>query len=243
MTIRAISIVAILILTAGILFYSLIYTNNGFWANGTILIGWVLFVYQYIMNYSERAYFATQKTFNYLKNPSNKWDFQFEFSSKNFSIDSFEKNLDILLGVRKNVSINNNRSLITLSSGIKIEVSTNISDSTVVFLIEDCFVPYRESKNIIDNSFHPIIELLYKKCEISNEKFSFNINFLNDNPYYGYFLKKVGPSQINNFQVNLMDDSSNVDIYNNWMMITSESFSDLSNVSKKYLTMSTTPFK
>ncbi len=227
-------------ITIIIIIYKFFYTKNGFFANGTIVIGWFLFVLQYTVDHSEKIYMYFQRGKSYIRNHSNQWNFQFEFNSNDLKIDEIVPLIGEITGIKKNIEINLSRTQISTDDGLSIEISKDISNNKVVFQINDLIVPYRESKEIIDNRIHPIVESISNKYTLEDVKFSLNIFLKSFNPYYGFLLKKKNNSNMTHFHVKLKIGSGRVDILSNRVIITSSKFTELSRITKDYLTFKAT---
>lgn len=224
-----------------IVLYNFLYSENGFFANGTILIGWFLFVFQYTLDHSEKIYMHFQRGKSWISNHSNQWDFQFEFNSNDLKIEELVPLISEITKVKKNIDINLSRSQITTENGLKIEISKDIATNKVVFQINDLLVPYRESKEIIDNEVHPIVESISQKYTLENVKYILNINLKDANPYYGFLLKKKSDnSNVTHFQVKLKIGSGRVDIINNRVIISASKYTELARITKDYLTFKAT---
>lgn len=228
-------------ITIVILLYNLFHLENGFFANGTIIIGWVLFILQYTMKHSEKFYFLIHRMISYGTNNSNQWNFQFEFFSKDFDINDLEAIVSEITMVKKSIDFNLSRKQITTENGMIIEISKNSSDDKVVFQISDYTVPYRESKKIIDVDISPIIETIIQDYSIEDIKFSLTIFLKNKNPYYGFLLNQVEKnSKLAFFQAKLKIGFGSVDILNNRIIISANKFTELSRIAKDILTFKAT---
>ncbi|WP_342472358.1 hypothetical protein MHH70_01700 [Metasolibacillus sp. FSL H7-0170] len=219
-----------------VLLYNMFYLENGFFANGTIIIGWILFVYQYTINHSEKLYMLTHRAKSFLINNSNQWDFQFEFVSNDFELCNIDKVVNESSKIKKNINFNLSRKQITTENGLIIEISKDNSTNKVVFSINDLIVPYRESQKILDNHISPIIETILHDYTIKDVKFSLSINLKKKNPYYGFFLKNIDEtSNLIYFQVQLKMGLGRIDILHDRVIISSNKFIEIARTAKDIL--------
>lgn len=213
--------------------------SNTFFVNGTIIVGWLLFVTQYVMNNYEQVYKFKERCKLWIINNSNRWNFQFEFTSKDLNLTSLLEMLDYKIGIDKNITLNKSRNIINLKNGLKLDISKSDND-VIVLVVEDLIVPYRESQKIIDNSIKSIIDNIWRETNVKNEKYHFDLFFAKNNPYYNYFVKKnKDKNRISDFYLEFIYDNVTVSMNEKQITLYSKDFTELSDTTKRYLKMAT----
>lgn len=230
-------LIIVWILSISLVVISLWINPNGFFANGTIIIGWLLFALQLTWNKSEFFYLKVKSIWFIIKNPECIWNLHVEYYGE-FDETVFDK-LDSLFtkGIHE-------IKITQLSKSRKIYRVGTLSFEVVFFhdnvsvRLQDLEVSYRRSKTIIENELNSIFEGITKTLKEDNTKYFLNVNFKEFNPYFGFFIRRLNSREISTFNVKLNVDSEKVTIGKEKIEIYTNSLSKLQTLSKDYLTLS-----
>ncbi|MFD2628820.1 hypothetical protein [Oceanobacillus kapialis] len=210
---------------------------NSFFVNGTIILGWLLFLLQLTWNNSEYFYIKIKRYWFFLKNPDCIWNMQIEFEG-DFDENTFDK-IDHLFNKQ-----NSNLRIINLSNSRKIYRSNTLSFEVTVrkgliqVHLEDLEVSFRRSRKIIDEEIGILLEEFSKILKEDNVNYYFNINFKEFNPYYGFFIRRLNAKNINTFNIKFNIESDKVTINKKSIEIYTKSLQKMNSFSKEYLSLS-----
>lgn len=211
---------------------------KSFIANGTILLGWILFAIQSSWNLSEFFYMFLKKIWFFLKNPDCNWNMVVEFNG-NFTIDVFNKIDDVFSNQISNykiISLSYTRKIYRLGS-LSFEINLE-SDQKIILQMEDNEVSYRRSVNLVENELGVLFERLSKQIKEDTTDYYLNISFNDYNSYFGFFIRRLNAEDINTFNVKFNIENDRVTINKNSIEVYTTSFQQLTIFSKQYLTLS-----
>lgn len=215
----------------------LIIGSESFFINGTVILGWMLFMLQFTWNYSENFYMNFKKWWFFIKNPDCLWNMQVEY------IGSFdEKTIATISEVFakqqrefKFIQLSDSRVLYKLRSlTFEIVIEHNI----VRIHLEDLEVSFRRSQRIIEEELALLLEDLSRALKEDESNFYFNVNFKQFNPYYGFFIRRLKAKDISTFNVKFNVEDDKVTINKDSIEIYTSSLQKLNQFSKRYLSLS-----
>ncbi|WP_459499868.1 hypothetical protein [Bacillus sp. C1] len=211
-----------------------------FWTNGTIIIGWLLFAIQATYNNSNIFFLFIQRIKFHLSNKECLWNMRIYMMS-NLSSEALEE-LDVKLreiystNELKVRQISETRKDYKLGA-IRFEVTWDEERKQFVFDIQDMEISYRGSKIIFEEKLDVIVNELKRVFQPYNERYSVRIEFKGNNPYFGLFLKKIDPTNID-FNASFYIQDNKVSIYKKQIEINSGTYDQLKNLAKSYLALS-----
>lgn len=217
----------------------LIISSESFLINGTVILGWLLFMLQFTWNYSEFFYIKIKKLWFLIKNPDCVWDMSVEFKG-NFNEQIFEGIDRALLDYTNDVDI---QVLSNLRRGYRVktfnfELVYDEHYEVFRFKLNKLELSYRRSRNILEQEANYLLEMLSKELKEDSAEYYFNISFQEFNPFYGFFLRRLNAREIQNFNVAFNVDNNKVSINKESIDIYTTSLQKLNQISKKYLTLS-----
>ncbi|MDY7044389.1 hypothetical protein RVS70_09245 [Virgibacillus sp. M23] len=223
-----------------VLFVLIIVIQNPtpFFVNGTIILGWLLFMLQLTWTHSEYFYMVIKKVWFTIKNPDCIWKMQVEYSG-DFEEDIVEK-VDKVFNMQnqelKQINLSSSRRLYkvgTLSFELVVE-----NNKKIRLQLEDLEISYRRSKKIIDEELSVLLEQLSRSIKEDHCEYYFNINFKEFNPYYGFFIRRLNSKDINTFSIKFNIENDKVTINKKSIDVHTTSLQKLNSFSKTYLSLS-----
>jgi hypothetical protein len=210
---------------------------SSFFANGTILLGWLLFAIQLSWNQSEIFYMRFKSLWFMVKNPDCIWNMNVEFNGQ-FDKNIFEK-IDAVFsaqaGEYKIIPLSKTRKLYKIKT-LTYEVVVN--HGNIGLYIHDLEISYRRSKKIIEKELGKLLEDLSKTLKEDRSEYFLNINFKEYNPYFGFFIRRLNSREIHSFNVKLNINNDKVTISKDSIEFYTDSLQKLYSFSKEYLTLS-----
>ena len=162
---------------------------NWFIANGTLLLGWILFIMQIAYNRSETLYWIIQKVKYYVVNPDTQWDLSIRYHSKNINTELLPLVQNGLIKAAKidrptirKYSLN---SFEIRADELNIEVSFDEENNYLEVFFTKIPVSFRGSQRMIEQRIVPILEEIENKTQISDKTYWLTVYFGNINPYFG----------------------------------------------------------
>lgn len=215
----------------------LITSSKSFFINGTVILGWLLFMLQFTWSYSEIFYMKIKRLWFFIKNPDCIWNMQVEYEGK-FDENTIFKVTEVFekqQGDFKLIVLSDIRSLYKIKS-LSFEVT--IEDGLVRIQLEDLEVSFRRSRKIIEDELSILLESFSKALKEDNSSYYFNVNFKEFNPYYGFFIRRLNAKKISTFNVKFNVDNNRVSINKQSIEIYTSSLQKLNQFSKEYLSLS-----
>ena len=217
----------------------------------------LLFVGNVVYNHSERVYFWANRTVLWFANKSVSWTMFVELEQKNpggvlerikaniiekypetrvWSDDKFKKTFKVPYPIAANILVRE----------INLGDESDYETTQIVIEVSDFVVPFRHSlKSIRD------MASLINKCVVSSTenstagKFTFKINFEENNPYFGLFVRqlRVPEKQLVHFECVFNDEigqaSGLVQVSSDKLSLTTDSLANLQILSQRYITLAT----
>ncbi|WP_121639513.1 hypothetical protein [Virgibacillus sp. Bac330] len=217
----------------------IIKSSMSFLANGTIILGWLLFMIQLTWNYSEPFYMFIKRAWFFIKNPDCIWNMQVEFVG-DFNIDTFNKIEEMFRDSTsdlKVIKLSNLRRLYKINT-LTFEIVIDNTNNIFRLDLSDLEVSYRRSRRLIDYELGEILEKLSRILKEDESKYYFNIGFKEVNPYYGFFIRRLKLKDINTFNVKFNVENDKVTVNKQSIEFYTTSLQKLNSFSKEYLTLS-----
>jgi len=233
----------IIIILTWIISFVLIILNillnpTSFFANGTILFGWLLLAVQLTWSQSEFFYMFIKRIWFYIKNPDCNWNMIVDFDGE-FTEDIFNKIDQVFSNQSKNykiITLSTSRKLYKLGSlSFEINIENN---KRIVLQMQDIEISYRRSITIVENELGVLFENLSKVIKEDKSDYYLNINFKEYNPYFGFFVRRLKSKEITTFNVKFNVESDRVTVNKDSIEVYTTSIQQLRTFSKQYLTLS-----
>lgn len=230
-----------LIFTALFAFY-ILKRPQDFVINGPLIFGWLLFALQLTWIHSEKFYLWIKKYWLFIKNPVCYWDMDVEMKG-NVHRNLFPELDKIFRSQKKPLNRiekrSNTRRKYELAD-FNIEVSIDETNGIVNFHIQNLRVPFRYSRSVIENQICSLFEKLQLKIKPDADQCQYGliIEFQETNPYYGFFVRRLNKSDIQNFNVVFKVDDDSVRVSKSTIQINASTINSLNTITKNYLTLS-----
>lgn len=230
------SIVVIFLIVVGI------FRNpSDYIANGTIILGWLVFAIQTFWITSENFYLFFKNIWYKMKNPDCSWDLVIELNEvNNQPIDEIFGKIEKILVAKKM----NNFKIIPLSNVRKMyifgtfTITVVIDGNNIRFGFNSFEVSYRRSSEIISQELSHIFEDIQRELNSGKTLCYLDIFFSGENPYYGVYIRKLDAKNIERFTVEFKVNNQQIIINKEKISIRTNSFIKLQEITKKYLTLS-----
>jgi len=111
----------------------------------------------------------------------------------------------------------------------------------VRLLISEMVVPFRFADRLLDSELVPLLSAIHKRLAAGNEKYSVKVSFLGENPYFGFYLRRLGLRQIRHFDCEFVDNRAGrnvVSVGRQSLSINSPDLTTIASLTKKYLALS-----
>lgn len=215
----------------------LIMGSESFFINGTVILGWILFMLQLTWSNSEFFYINIKKVWFHIKNPDCMWNMQVEYEG-DFDGSTYNKINKVFERQQsdfKLIKLSESRALYKLNS-LQFEI---VNEHNLIRVqLEDIEVSFRRSRRIIDEELAGLLEDLSKVLKEDNSNYYFNVSFKEFNPYYGFFIRRLNAKEISTFNVKFNVENNKVSINKNSIEIHTSSLQKLNQFSKEYLSLS-----
>lgn len=200
----------------------------------------LLFYLQYVLENVSSAFILWNKIKTYLNNPGIDWQLTcyLEFDDEDiYTLDTFYDNL-----IDKYDEIS-----IQYRSGNKISFRIELSIYEISYLEDGRIriystsnINYRESREKINLQFDSIIKEIEKTIgkRSTFESYSLRINFKNENPFYGIYLKKISDQEIDSFTIKYSIDDISFLVDKNSIEASGISILSLDKISRDFLVIS-----
>lgn len=216
-----------------------------------ILVTWVANFY-YFRN--ERFYLLVQRALLYLRRADTNWLFNVQYYNvaKNndklpWQKEGYAEQIALLLKevLNKPVLIKShllNKAVFCIDRLINFTLRYN-SEPSVFLSVDKLLVPaqrYKEYINILSNIFTTLERDLQAKEAI----YTMHIEFPNRNPYFGFFIRHIPKSKLNEFRCtfnpSITSQRSRIEVQKNSIAITTDSINNLNILAMDYLSLSKT---
>jgi hypothetical protein len=230
--------IAILIPWAIVIFltFFIVKDNSQFFANGTILIGWVLFALQLTYNKTNKLkHFLTHIYNKYLKQTDIIWDVSITMSSKvnekhldNFEIKLFESYQANKIKVHQLSSKRREYRVGTL----KFEINACEDQTRVVF--QDMETNYRRTKEFLESNIDELLNLFRLVFKPDKEQINVRLSLPNHNPYLSKYIDK-NRDMIDYMRIDIKENNTKFSIRKDSIDISSENYNEIKSDIKKLL--------
>jgi hypothetical protein len=217
----------------------------------TTVLGWSLFIIQYLYNKSENFYVWINKVKLWLTNETTKWIFTVDFyHSKNPS--ALEK-ISKLISKHDPKSITWHKdanSLIVNLPGyamriIEAEVRNSFDekDQVITIQVSNLELPFRSFRRRIEAELIPLLNEIVTIVKPATQKYVAKIGFANPNPFFGYFVRKLDLPKVVSFTCDILENnvggnSQNVTVRKDRIEIITDNLAALQSLSSKYMAFS-----
>lgn len=230
-----------LLIFLGIIFY-ILYDFNKFFSNSVTIIGWVLFVIQTIISNFPKAKLFFERMKVYITNPTINWSLsvvhKFDDFENLLKINPIEKIEEYLEKLNKfKIEKKNASSAFFTIKGYMIRVVIKEENNSVRIEIGDKDISYRESVKILDKLSNTLEEMnnIFKSDE---QEYYISMTLESENPFKGILINHLNDLDIHSFKVKFNTKHGVIDIYNNSIELFATSLSNITNLSKNYLHVS-----
>jgi hypothetical protein len=217
----------------------------------TTVLGWSLFIVQYLYNKSENFYVWVNLARVWATNETTKW---------NFTVDFYpSKRKDFLSKISKLISYNSPKSITwhkDVNSAIVnlpgytlriIETEVNNAaeerDYVIVIQISNLELPFRSFRRKIENEIIPVLNEISNIIKPTNQKYVAKISYSEANPFFGYFVRKLDLPKVVSFTCDILESgvsgsSQNVIVRKDKIEIVTDNLAALQSLSFKYIALS-----
>jgi hypothetical protein len=204
------------------------------------LSGWFSFAVRHLYSKWEWFYLNVQKIKFTVLNPDTLWNMTIRYQCD----VSNEKINDLRNAIIDNKGLNNIK-LYDLPSGdleIRADKGINLqlfyNEKELEIFINDLPVTYNYSLEIIEKILNPLLEEIESIVIPFKRTYILKVSLNGSNPYFGLYINKVPSSSVINFDIKFIVESNQVEINKDSVILTSDSKSILTNLSRDYLTLS-----
>lgn len=200
----------------------------------------LLFYLQYVLENISSAFILWNKLKTYIKNPGIDWQLTCYLQFDDDDVYSLDNFYDNLIEEYDDIGIQSH-------SGNKISFRIELSIYEISYLEDGKIriystsnINYRESRDKINSQFSTIIKEVEKTIGKRSEfeKYSLRINFKNENPFYGIYIKKISNEEINSFTIKYSMHGLKFLVDKNSIEVSGTTISSLDKVSKNFLVIS-----
>jgi hypothetical protein len=97
---------------------------------------------------------------------------------------------------------------LAFGGSIKIEISNYRSEDNIItrvlnFVVTDFSVPFRSSEKVLDKLLVMIDKCIIQVLNPTKQKYTFKVSFIENNPYYGLFVKRLTLDDKNNIHFSI----------------------------------------
>lgn len=217
----------------------------------TTVLGWSLFIVQYLYNKSEKFYVWVNLARLWATNETTKW---------NFTVDFYpSKNLSFIPKISKLISNNSPKSITwhkDVNSAIvnlpgyslriietEVNNATEEKDYVIVIQISNLELPFRSFRRKIENEIIPLLNEISNIIKPTNQKYVAKIGYSEANPFFGYFVRKLDLPKVVSFTCDILESgisgsSQNVTVRKDKIEIVTDNLAALQSLSFKYLALS-----
>lgn len=178
------------------------------------LLGWGLFLLKYLYDKWEGFYIGVNKIGLWILNKDTYWKFNIEFSNDKHSY-STEEFWDSINDYEDSAKLwhRDQQTLIVNMPGynLRIFLATHRDGEdfveTISIQVSDLILPYRSFRAKIEEQIIPLIYIFNELINPSQEKYGVKISFSSQNPFFGYFVRKLDLPKVVSFSCDLMEDT------------------------------------
>ncbi|PRR71964.1 hypothetical protein [Neomoorella humiferrea] len=241
---RSIYVVAITI----ILGLVILITRYPHWflENGTLLLGWILFLFNWLYYHVDQIYWLVQKGKYTIINPDTTWDLSIRYSVKKIdpiTISTLQKHITkaaiLDRAIIRTLSLNRFE---VKADELNIEIYFDMDNSTIEVLFSKIPVSFRGSQRTIEERILPIIENLENDLAVITKKYWLTVYFGELNPYFGLYMRRLHQKNISEMHVKINDNNKGtLELSKQKLTIMTETLNTLNEKARKYLTLSEMP--
>jgi len=187
---------------------------NDILENMVVLLGWGLFLVQYLYHKSESFYIWVTSWRLWITNETINWSFSIEFGGCAKS-DPIHQIWRIIRTHNKKATRwhHNGVSLIANMPGYTVRASVHangevLDNSQMVSIqMSDLELPFRTFRARIENEIVPLLKDISGTFKPRTEKYAAKISFSSSNPYFGFFVRRLDLPKIVSFSCDLLENS------------------------------------
>jgi hypothetical protein len=232
---RYISILIPWVIVAFLIFF-IVKDNSQFFANGTIIIGWVLFALQLTYNKTSKLKQFSNHIYNkYLKQTDIIWDVSITMSSNinekhldNFEIKLFESYDANQIKVHQLSSKRRDYRVGTL----KFEINAYEDQTRVVF--QDMETNYRRTKEFLESNIDELLGILRLVVKPDKEQINVRLRMPKHNPYLSKYIE-TNRGMIDYLRMDIKENNTKFSIRKDSIDISSENYNEIKSDIKKLL--------
>jgi len=232
------------ILLLSLFVYTVWFQKSWFWINGTMLLGWVLFVVQMLYNRGDRLYWFIQKAKYSVINPDTQWDLTVSYTSPQIDttvIPAVQKALTKAAIVDRPTirSISKQRFEIRAD---ELTIEVYVEDQSLHVMFTKIPVSFRGSNRTIDHRITPVLEELEACLLIEKKSYWLTVYFGDMNPYFGLYIQRLGQQSVSEMNIRVKtNELDQIEISKQKLTISTATLNELGATAKKYLTLSELP--
>lgn len=217
-----------------------------------LLLGWLLFLIKVLYNRWTPLYFWIQRLKMQILNDDTLWNFSILYEGNikeedlvslvNEIIKRYPQSCKIKKQTQNDYKFSIGKWLdfeIVLSKehGLPEEIVSNISSLNINLFHKT--ITFRKTMNVLKKELCPIVDILDKNIKYSKKLYTLNVEFQKPNPYFGLFVKRLSLDEVSDFDISInLNNSGNVTVTKEKVIINTDTFHSLLNISNEYLTLS-----
>lgn len=232
---KYIGLLILWVIVAFLIFF-MVKDNSQFFANGTIIIGWILFALQLTYNKTSKfKHFLNHIYSKYLKQTDIIWDVSIIMSSKinekhldKFEIKLFETYQANQIKVHQLSSKRRDYRVGTL----KFEINAYEEQTRVVF--QDMDTNYRRTKEFLETNIDELLGVLRLVVKPDREQINVRLSMPKHNPYLSKYIDK-NRDMIDYIRIDIKENNTKFSIRKDSIDISSENYNEIKSDIKKLL--------
>ena len=232
------------VLLLALIIYLAWFPKSWFWENGTILLGWILFVLQSLYSRGDKLYWFVQKVKYSIINPDTQWDLTVRYSGQKVDATVIPA---VQVALAKAAIFD--RAVVRNISEQRIEIKADeltmevyIEDQSLQVMFTKIPVTFRGSNRTIDKRITPALEELEACLAIEEKSYWLTVYFGTMNPYFGLYIRRLGQQNVTEMNIRINNNGLNqLEINKQKLTISTTTLNELGATAKKYLTLSHLP--
>lgn len=207
--------------------------------------GWIFFILQALYHRWESLALLFQRAIFFITNPETYWNFSSEFRLKADRESTLKLVCDVIeyYFPDPNIKIDLlSRSFMRIFAQGRIFEATWQEDSEglgVLFLrTHDMPVTFRSSLSILEDQLSPMLSRIEAALNPEEKRYYLGVEFKGRNPYYGLFVKRLAPKDVDSFTVTIKVNASSVKIDKERLVVSALTVPDLRRQASDYLVLS-----
>jgi len=246
-----------------ILVVALVPSIAALWLGGTwssiaiaVLPSWAIIMLRIAYDHSDPLYFWVNRVIMWILNLEVHWDLEAEWTQYDLTRPILSEIVDEIHRLVPHAILRqddpSHKILECPDSGYSIfvveqaDVSANLLEDTdrgriVRLRISEMIVPFRFADRTMDRELLPMLSGIQKRVGGRQEKYSVKVSFFGDNPYFGFYLRRLSLPQIHHFSCEFVDKragSNVVSVSADSVTIVARDLTNVGPLAKKYLALS-----